>query len=158
MPLPLTVSCFSKIQVGFTFLVPAYPGNPGKRAVKWVCVCVLLYVQMFDQTGKFKHQFCLPSRRSNTESPQLPARPYGLCVIDNTGLIAVCDRDGHRVVLVTYDGADAGDLLTSSDGLRYPCDVAVAMSDAGNKLVAVVESSSGLLGNEPHHAVKLFSV
>jgi len=23
MPLPLTVSCFSKIQIGFTFLVPA---------------------------------------------------------------------------------------------------------------------------------------
>ena len=30
MPLPLTVSCFSKIQVGFTFLVLAHPGNPGK--------------------------------------------------------------------------------------------------------------------------------
>ena len=41
MPLPLTVSCFSKIQIGFTFLVPAYPGSPGKRAVKWVCVCVV---------------------------------------------------------------------------------------------------------------------
>jgi len=41
MPLPLTVSCFSKIQIGFTFLVPAHPGSPGKRAVKWVCVCVL---------------------------------------------------------------------------------------------------------------------
>ena len=40
MPLPLTVSCFSKIQIGFTFLVPAYPGSPGKRAVKWVYVCV----------------------------------------------------------------------------------------------------------------------
>jgi len=40
MPLPLTVSCFSKIQFGFTFLVPAYPGSPGKRAVKRVCVCV----------------------------------------------------------------------------------------------------------------------
>ena len=38
MPLPLTVSCFSKIQVGLTFLVPAYPGSPGKGAVKWVCV------------------------------------------------------------------------------------------------------------------------
>jgi len=38
MPLPLTVSCFSKIQIGFTFLVPAYPGSPGKRAVKCVCV------------------------------------------------------------------------------------------------------------------------
>jgi len=30
MPLPLTVSCFSKIQIGFTFLVPAHPGSPGK--------------------------------------------------------------------------------------------------------------------------------
>jgi len=41
MPLPLTVSCFSKIQIGCTFLVPAHPGSPGKRAVKRVCVCVL---------------------------------------------------------------------------------------------------------------------
>jgi len=40
MPLPLTASCFSKIQTGFTFLVPAHPGSPGKRAVKRVCVCV----------------------------------------------------------------------------------------------------------------------
>jgi len=30
MPVPLTVSCFSKIQIGFTFLVPAYPGSPEK--------------------------------------------------------------------------------------------------------------------------------
>jgi len=44
MPLPLTVSCFSKIQIGFTFLVPARPGSPGKRAVKRVCVCVCMYV------------------------------------------------------------------------------------------------------------------
>jgi len=40
MPLPLTVSCFSKILIGFTFLVPAHPSSPGKRAVKWVCVCI----------------------------------------------------------------------------------------------------------------------
>jgi len=38
MPVPLTVSCFSKIQTGFTFLVQAHPGSPGKRAVKRVCV------------------------------------------------------------------------------------------------------------------------
>ena len=38
MPLPLTVSYFSKIQIGFTFLVPAHPGSPGQRAVKRVCV------------------------------------------------------------------------------------------------------------------------
>jgi len=36
MPLPLTVSCFSKIQIGFTFLVPAHLGSPRKRAVKRV--------------------------------------------------------------------------------------------------------------------------
>ena len=40
MPLPLTVSCCSKIQIGFTFLVPAHLGNPGQRAVKRVCVCL----------------------------------------------------------------------------------------------------------------------
>ena len=34
MPLPLAVSCFSKIQMGFTFLVPAHLGSPGQRAVK----------------------------------------------------------------------------------------------------------------------------
>jgi len=36
MPLQLTVSCFSKIQIGFTFLVPAHLGSPGQRAVKRV--------------------------------------------------------------------------------------------------------------------------
>ena len=40
MPLPLTISCFSKIQIGFTFLVPAHPGSPGERAVKRACVCM----------------------------------------------------------------------------------------------------------------------
>jgi len=40
MSLPLTVSCFSKIQVGFTFPVPAHLGSPGQRTVKCVCVCV----------------------------------------------------------------------------------------------------------------------
>ena len=41
MPLPLTVPCFSKIQIGVTHLVPAHPGIPGQRAVKRVCVCVV---------------------------------------------------------------------------------------------------------------------
>ena len=44
MPLPLTVSCFSKIYIGFTFLVPAHPGSPGTRAVKRVCAfCMALW-------------------------------------------------------------------------------------------------------------------
>ena len=41
MPLSLTVSCSSKIQISFTFLIPANPRSPGKRAVKRVCVCVV---------------------------------------------------------------------------------------------------------------------
>ena len=40
IPLPLTVSCFSEIQIVFTFLVLAHLGSPGKKAVKLVCVCV----------------------------------------------------------------------------------------------------------------------
>ena len=42
MLLPLTVSCFSKIQIGFTFLVTAHPGSPGKMATKRVYVCVFM--------------------------------------------------------------------------------------------------------------------
>ena len=44
MPLPLTVTYFSKIQIGFTFLVLAHLGCPGQRAVKRVCVCVTLCI------------------------------------------------------------------------------------------------------------------
>ena len=40
MPLPLTVSCFSEIQIGFTFVVPAHLGSPEKRAVKVKRVCM----------------------------------------------------------------------------------------------------------------------
>jgi len=47
MPLPLSVSCFSKIQIGFTILLPAYPGSPGHRAVKRVCVCVCVSVSHY---------------------------------------------------------------------------------------------------------------
>jgi len=52
MPLPLTVSCFSKIQIGFTFLVLAHPGSSGKRAIKLVCVCVCVCIlfQSFTQS------------------------------------------------------------------------------------------------------------
>jgi len=63
MPLPLTASCFSKFQIGFTFLVPAHPGSPGKSDVKrvfvwWVeCTCLsgcqLLNEMIFDmQTSR----------------------------------------------------------------------------------------------------------
>jgi len=43
MPLRLTVSCFSKIQIGFAFLVPTDPSSPGKRAIKQVCLVLLIF-------------------------------------------------------------------------------------------------------------------
>jgi len=49
MPLLLTMSCFSKIQIGFTFLVPAVPDSRGKRAVKRVCVrvCFVWFINTY---------------------------------------------------------------------------------------------------------------
>ena len=47
MPLPLTVSCFSKIKIGFTFLVLAHPGSSGQRAVKRMCSVVLVEKQIY---------------------------------------------------------------------------------------------------------------
>jgi len=47
MPMPLTVSCFSKIQIDFTFLVPSYPDSPGQMAVKWVCVLLFISTPLF---------------------------------------------------------------------------------------------------------------
>ena len=48
MPLPLTVSCFSKIQIAFTFLALAHLGSPGQRAVKpGVCVCAFNFRSQF---------------------------------------------------------------------------------------------------------------
>ena len=59
MPLPLTVSCFSKIQIGFTFLVSAHLGSPGHRAVKRVCVCVLLRVSAWAFVYQAEWVWCL---------------------------------------------------------------------------------------------------
>ena len=42
MALQLTVCCFSKIQIGFTFLVPAYPVSPIKWAIKRLYVVFYL--------------------------------------------------------------------------------------------------------------------
>ena len=53
MPLPLTVSCFSKIQIGFTFLVPAHLGSPEKRAIKRVYV----YTDIAKFAGHLPHHY-----------------------------------------------------------------------------------------------------
>ena len=48
MPLPLTVSCFSKIQIAFTFLVPAHPGSARQRSVKRGCCCCCFIIIISD--------------------------------------------------------------------------------------------------------------
>jgi len=59
MPLPLTVSCFSEIQTGFTFLVPAHPGSPGKKPLKGcVCVLSLLLFKITVSAGVQAHHLC----------------------------------------------------------------------------------------------------
>jgi len=67
MPRPLTVSCFSKIQVGFTFLVPAHLGSPGKRAIKRVCVCVCVPVSSNSVVKSLRHSI----RRTNVSPAKL---------------------------------------------------------------------------------------
>ena len=59
MSLPLTVSCFSKILIGFTFLVLARPGSPGQRVVKqvYVCVCGCLLNSLYCYTNLIDTQF-----------------------------------------------------------------------------------------------------
>ena len=54
MPLSLTVSCFSKIQIGFTFLVLGHLGSPAQRAVKWVCA----YGSTMQHTVLQKNSIC----------------------------------------------------------------------------------------------------
>ena len=41
VPLPLAVSCFGKMQIGFTFLAPAHPAGPGKGPLNGVCLVLL---------------------------------------------------------------------------------------------------------------------
>ena len=71
MPLPFIVSCFSIIQIGFTFFVLAHLGSPGKRAVKWVCACVcvpaLQHIQdcsvcVFGRRRRYHRQFIFVAR------------------------------------------------------------------------------------------------
>jgi len=63
MPLPLTVYCFSKIQIVFAFLVPVYPGSPGKRAVKWVCSCNILVLKVIFKAVSFEASTILLKKR-----------------------------------------------------------------------------------------------
>jgi len=87
MPLPLTVCCFSKIQIGFTFLVPAHPGSPGQRAIKRVCVrvrvrvCVCVFVRCICSSAGVQ----VPAARSRLQSGDVFILDMGLKVFQWNG-------------------------------------------------------------------------
>ena len=89
MPLPLTVSCFSEIQIGFTFVVPAHPGSPRKRALNGcvcVCVCVCKHHVMIGMLTRVSIFFLDPGKgisqlpRTETDAT---ARQLAYCERDN---------------------------------------------------------------------------
>jgi len=97
MPLPLTVSRFSKIQIGFTFLVPAYPGSHGKRAIKQVRVrmqyinsllTLLTYLQIMRQ--------CTKSPVYARTSAHAGLQVLAFCIISLVYLISLKVLDSNR--------------------------------------------------------------
>jgi len=66
MPLPLTVSCFSKIQIGSTFLVPAHLGSPGKGLLNG-CVFVRCHNKDIQSVSQSVSQGFLVLRVSVTD-------------------------------------------------------------------------------------------
>ena len=71
MPLPLTVSCFSKIQIGFTFLVPAYPGSPRQRSLNGRAharVCFGAEVYMTCKIVSYAQEFSFRSGGGKTKA------------------------------------------------------------------------------------------
>jgi len=67
MPLPPTVSCFSKILIGF-FLVLAHWGSPRQRAVKRVLLLLLLKYIFFVLDACFVVRLCGLKCRSSVDA------------------------------------------------------------------------------------------
>jgi len=92
MPLPLTVSCFSKIQIGFTILVPAHPGSPGQRAFERVCVCVCVCV--FDgQSMRARVRACVQGQQTASAAAVIRSSTHRPA---HTARAACWDDAGHR--------------------------------------------------------------
>ena len=108
MPLPLTISCSSKIQIGSTFLVPAYPGSPGKSAVKRVCVTYIVLPTRWRQksTGVDMEQnyatvtlrICASWPNHSADVTKLPC----LVASASVGLLHVAVTNRYAVIIVPY--------------------------------------------------------
>ena len=86
MPLPLTVSCFSKIQIGFTFLVLAHLDSPRKRPLNG-CVCVCVYSSSWKNGYLFKSfgEVRPPCTQSNSDDINICTTPEQQLPLPSTG-------------------------------------------------------------------------
>jgi len=116
MPLPLTVSCFSKIQIGFTFLVPGHPGRPRQRVVKRVCVCVLRHA-----VQEYK-----PDLRSSTVDSARASTASTSADIDTDAVHAVHTYTSLLNNLNCCTSSSSTTTTTSSASLRHVTLLAVA--------------------------------
>ena len=102
MPLPLTVSCFSKIQIDFTFLVPAHPGSPGQRAVEWgVYFCKRKLVcehcgQLASRCSAVNARSHFAARRCLTITGNTTTTLQRLIAAASPGVVLHCPRHCHR--------------------------------------------------------------
>jgi len=110
MPQQLNVSCLSKIQIDFTFLVLAYLGSPGKRAAKRVCARYSLY---FTTDQKKPTQLTLPPRESRPASntwflgPIRVHSPNAISIgsADSAGITVHTNRQIHHSALHARDSS-----------------------------------------------------
>jgi len=148
MPLPLTVSCFSKIQIGFTFLVLAHLGSPGKGPLNGcvcVCVCVCCSMHQYEcvalgkgislQRGRFCARslaIYIPSR-DPAKTGHRECSSSGLCaaapVVASSSLEEVRRRLGYSICVLIHSCKMSKESETTglSDGWKWWL--------VGNKLV-----------------------
>jgi len=93
LPLPLTISCSSKIQIGFTFLVPAHQGSLGQRAVKHVCIYIYWYTISYMYTLSQQTVCQAVSAGSWHDMPNARHEKQMTCVLCMACMLPVDDND-----------------------------------------------------------------
>jgi len=108
--------CFNKIQIGFTFLVPARPGGPGQRAVKRVlCICGLFVAASFSY--KSRH---LKVILSNNSKQAVTTSFMPVCVCRSVGLSVYAQNVCGATAAVAADCASLT-LTTQCRELNLEC-------------------------------------
>jgi len=118
MPLPLTVSCFSKIQIGFTLLVPAHPDCPGQRTVKRVCVCVCVCVTLTHSKGMRAVKLCTNQNPpvANWRCRQMQGDLYNGHWMETVFVVLLCKLSHSALVVSTSACSVRGPRFESHHG------------------------------------------